>query len=61
MNEAFAHLDKFFTIMEECDSNGERISQVRRAIEKDTACYRNLYQEKKKMGGIQLTLDNLIK
>ncbi|CAK9821640.1 Tigger transposable element-derived protein 1, partial [Anthophora retusa] len=61
MNEAFTHLDKFLTIMEEYDPNGERISQVRRAIEKDTACYRNLYQEKKKKGSIQLTLDKFIK
>ena len=48
MNEAFMHLGKFLTIMEECDPNGERISQVRRAIDKDTTCYRTLYQEKKK-------------
>lgn len=61
MNEAFTYLDKFLTIMEECDPNGERISQVRRAIEKDTACRRTLYQEKKKKGGIQLTLDKFIK
>nr|XP_012146667.1 PREDICTED: tigger transposable element-derived protein 1-like [Megachile rotundata] len=61
MNEAFTHLDKFLSIMEECDPNGERISQVRRAIEKDIACYRNLYEEKKKMGGIQLTVDKFIK
>ncbi|XP_017763034.1 PREDICTED: tigger transposable element-derived protein 1-like [Eufriesea mexicana] len=27
MNEAFTHVDKFFTIMEECDPNGERTSQ----------------------------------
>lgn len=35
MNEAFTHLDKLLTIMEECDPNGELISQVGRATEKD--------------------------
>nr|XP_012152103.1 PREDICTED: tigger transposable element-derived protein 1-like [Megachile rotundata] len=57
----FTHLDKFLSIMEECDPNGERIYQVRRAIKKGIACYKNLYQEKKKMGGIQLTLYKIIK
>ncbi|KAF0991853.1 hypothetical protein HZS_6404 [Henneguya salminicola] len=31
------------TIMEECDPNRERISQVRRAREKETACYKELF------------------
>ena len=42
------HLDNFLNIMEECDPNGERISQVRRAIRENTVCYRTLYEEKKK-------------
>ena len=42
MNESFVHLlTMMLTIMEECDRNGED-------IEKDTACYRTLYQKKKK-------------
>lgn len=61
MNEAFTHLDKFLNIMEDCDPNGERISQVRRAINKDIACYKILYEEKKKNSGKQLTLDNFSK
>lgn len=46
-NEAFMRLDKFLTIMEERELYGGHISQV----QKDTACYRNLYQKKKKMDG----------
>lgn len=40
-------LDKFLTIMEERELYGGYISQV----QKDTACYRNFYQKKKKMDG----------
>lgn len=41
------HLDEFLTIMEESDINGARTSQIRRAIEQDTACYK-LFNEKRK-------------
>lgn len=61
MNAVFVHLDKFLTIMKECHASEGRISQVRGAIGTHTACYRNIYQEKKRMGGIQLTLYNFIK
>ncbi|KAF0987184.1 hypothetical protein HZS_4761, partial [Henneguya salminicola] len=50
MNEAFIHLDKFLAIIEECDPNGERMSQVGRTIEKDTKWYKELYNEKKDVG-----------
>lgn len=61
MNKAFTHLETFLNIMEECDSNGERISQVRRAIYDNTACYRTICEEKKKSSKIQQTLDNFVK
>ena len=47
--------------MEDCDPNGEPISQVRRAINKDIACYKILYEEKIKKSGKQLTLDNFVR
>lgn len=61
MNEAFTHLEKFLNIMEECDPNGERISQVRREINNSTVCYRSIYEEKKKNNKIQLILDKFLK
>ncbi|KAF0992169.1 hypothetical protein HZS_3189 [Henneguya salminicola] len=50
MNTAFMHLQYFLAIMEECNRNGECIDQVRTAIEKDFACYRELNSEKEEMG-----------
>ena len=44
VSEALTHLDKFLSIMEERDPNAEISSQVRRAVERDIACYRLLYQ-----------------
>jgi hypothetical protein len=61
MKEAFGHLKQFLNIMEQCDLNGERSSQVRRPIDRDTACYRLLYQEKKKKASVQLCLDHFFK
>ncbi|KAF0991144.1 hypothetical protein HZS_815 [Henneguya salminicola] len=61
MNAAFMHLDKFLVIMEECAPNVERISKVRRVIEKEIASYRELYNEKIINGGIQSTLYKFIK
>lgn len=46
--------------MEECDLNGDHASHVRKSIENDTACYRTLYEKKKKLT-IQFSLDNFIK
>jgi hypothetical protein len=43
---------------EEEDPNGERSSKVRRGIEKELACYKVLYEEKK-MAAIQLKLDKI--
>jgi hypothetical protein len=60
MNEAFSHLEQFLSIMEEYDPNGERSSQVHRAVERDSACYRLLYQEKKK-ACVQFSLDKFLK
>jgi hypothetical protein len=37
INEAFSHLEQFLSIVEEYDPNAERSSEVRRAIERDTA------------------------
>jgi hypothetical protein len=48
MKEAFDHLKHFLSIMEECDPNADRSLQVQRVIERDTACYKLLFQEKKK-------------
>jgi hypothetical protein len=43
-------------MIEEEDPNGERSSKVRRGIEKELACYKVLYEEKKK-AAVQLKLD----
>jgi hypothetical protein len=43
-------------MIEEEDPNEERSSKVRRGIEKKLACYRVLYEEKKK-AAVQLKLD----
>ena len=45
---AFDYLEQFVSVMGECDSYAQRSSQVCVAIDRDTACYRLLYQEKKK-------------
>jgi hypothetical protein len=42
--------------MIEGDPNGVGRSEVRRGIERDLACYKVLYEEKKKTA-VQLTLD----
>jgi hypothetical protein len=60
MKEAFDHLEQVLSIMEECDMNTERSSQVCRAIARDTACYRLPYQEKKK-ASVQLSVDHFFK
>jgi hypothetical protein len=46
ITHAFDNLKEFLRIME-YDLNAERSLQVRRAIDRDTACYRLLYEEKK--------------
>ncbi|KAF0992942.1 hypothetical protein HZS_5977 [Henneguya salminicola] len=61
MNAGFMHFNKFRAIMKECDLNGEGISQVRRAIEKDAASYRELYYEKRINVGTESILDKFIK
>jgi hypothetical protein len=43
-------------MIEEEDPNGERSSKARRGIEKELACYKVLFEEKKK-AAIQLKLD----
>jgi anthranilate/para-aminobenzoate synthase component I len=53
---AFDHLEQFLSIMEECDTNAERSSQVCRAVDRDTASYRLLYQEKEK-ASVQHSID----
>jgi len=60
MKEALDHLDKFLSIMEECDPFAESSLKVQRAVDRDTACYRHLCQEKKKVS-IQLSLDHFVK
>ena len=47
--------------MEKYDPNGERISYVRRTAEKDTECYRTLYQEKERKSTIQLSLNKFVR
>jgi hypothetical protein len=46
MKEAFGYPEQFLSIMEECPN--EKSSQVCSAVDRDTACYRLLYQEEKK-------------
>jgi hypothetical protein len=45
-------------MIEKEDPNGERSSKVRRGTEKELACYKVLYEEKK-MAAIQLKLDKI--
>jgi hypothetical protein len=47
-------------MIEECDPKAERSSQIRRATDSDTACYRLLYQEKKK-ANVQFSIDQFCK
>lgn len=47
MNNDSIHLDEFLTVIEECDPNGKRVSEVGKRFEIDSACYETLYQEKK--------------
>lgn len=42
MNKDPMHLGKFLNVVKECDPNGERKYEVRKAIEKDTKCYKTL-------------------
>jgi hypothetical protein len=44
----FQKADELVNMIEEEDPNGERSSKVRRGIEKELACYKVLYEEKKK-------------
>ncbi|KAF0993072.1 hypothetical protein HZS_7839 [Henneguya salminicola] len=55
MNAALMHLYKILAIMEEFDPNEGRISQLRREIEKDTAFYREIYNEESRNDEIQST------
>jgi len=47
MKEALDHLEQFLSIMEECDPFAESSLKVHRTVDRDTACYRHLCQEKK--------------
>jgi hypothetical protein len=60
MKEAFDHLKKLISIMEECDLNAVRSLEVHRAVDRDTACYRLLYEERKK-ASVQLYLEQFFK
>jgi hypothetical protein len=51
----FQKADELVNMIEE-DPNGERSLKVRRGIEKELACYKVLYEEKKK-AAVQLKLD----
>jgi hypothetical protein len=57
--KAFDHLEQFSSIMEECDPYAERSLQVCRAVDRDTACYKCMYQEKK--ASVQLFLGHFFK
>jgi hypothetical protein len=46
--EALDHLEQFLSIVEECDPFAESSLKVHRAVDRDTACYRHLCQEKKR-------------
>ena len=39
------HLEEFLSIIEKCDMNVQKSSQVHTAVDRDTTCYRYLYQE----------------
>jgi hypothetical protein len=60
IKDAFDHLKQFLSVMEECDPYAERSLQVCRTVDRDTACYRCLYQEKKK-ASFQLSLVQFLK
>jgi hypothetical protein len=60
LKEAFDHLKQFLSVVEECNVKAERSLQVHRAFDRDTACCRLLYQEKKK-ASVQLSLDQFFK
>jgi hypothetical protein len=60
MKEAFDYLEQFLSMLEECDPFAESGLKVHRAVDRDTACYRHLCQEKKKVR-IQLSLDQFSK
>lgn len=47
-------------VMEECDPNAERRSKGRTGFDRDTACYRLVYQEEKKASN-QLSLEQFFK
>jgi hypothetical protein len=38
MKEAFDHVEQFLNIMEECDPDAQKSLQVRKTMDKDTAC-----------------------
>lgn len=59
LKEAFTHLENFFSVLEESDPEEERFAKVRKAVEKDTACYRLLQEEKRNC--VQLSLQNFFR
>lgn len=61
MNEASMHRQQCLTVIKEMWSNVERITYVQRVTEKETVCYRTIYEEKKKKSTTQLFNDNFIK
>ncbi|KAF0991137.1 hypothetical protein HZS_5959 [Henneguya salminicola] len=54
MNATLMHFDKRLILLEEWDPNRERISQIRREIEKVTACCKELYKKEEQMMGFNL-------
>ncbi|XP_036598723.1 tigger transposable element-derived protein 1-like [Trichosurus vulpecula] len=46
--EAFHHLSEFFSSIEKMDPNTSRFFKVQRLVEDNVACYRQIYEEKKR-------------
>ncbi|XP_068959392.1 uncharacterized protein [Petaurus breviceps papuanus] len=46
--EAFHHLSEFFSSIEKMDPNTSRFFEVQRLVEDNIACYRQIYEEKKR-------------
>ncbi|XP_027716875.1 tigger transposable element-derived protein 1-like isoform X2 [Vombatus ursinus] len=46
--EAFHHLGEFFSSIEKMDPNTSRFFKVQRLVEDNIACYRQIYEEKKR-------------
>jgi len=53
-----SHLKQFWNIKDDSDLNAESSSQVHTAFDRNKACYRLLYQEKKKNASVQLFLEH---